>query len=68
MDHLEIARGLTVICKCRAVNRKRIKKAIVDGNSTIKQLQTSTNAGTGCGKCIPKLITIINEELSLKTP
>jgi NAD(P)H-nitrite reductase large subunit len=55
-----IARDMSVVCRCRAVNYKTIRRAIEQGADTIEKIQAKTRANTGCGKsCTEKILVMI---------
>ena len=50
------------ICHCMGVDKSVIVKAIKDkGLKTVEEIQAETEAGTGCGGCIPDLEDILKE-------
>ncbi len=50
------------ICHCMGVNKSVIVAAIKDkGLKTVEEIQSETEAGTGCGGCIPDLEDILKE-------
>ena len=44
-----------IICLCRAVSDREVRRAITDGCATVSELRAACKAGTGCGKCVPAL-------------
>ncbi len=52
------------ICSCNNVTKGQICDAIRDQDlSTLGEVKSCTNAGTGCGGCIPLVTDILNGEL-----
>jgi len=50
------------ICHCMGVNKSEIIKAIKEkGLKTVEGVQDATEAGTGCGGCIPDIEEILKE-------
>jgi NAD(P)H-nitrite reductase large subunit len=50
------------ICHCMGINKSVIVKAIKDkGLTTVEEIQSETEAGTGCGGCVPDLEDILKE-------
>jgi len=40
-----------LVCLCKVVSDKDIRRAIDDGATNVKQVAKCTGAGTGCGAC-----------------
>ena len=56
-----IAQG-KLICACKKVGEKTIKKAIIDQHLTdVDDICSATQAGTGCGSCLPELANILEQ-------
>lgn len=53
-----------IICNCMSVTYGEIVDAIAAGAKTLDSLQEATQAGTGCGGCVPRLEDILAEELA----
>ena len=52
------------VCSYNIVGELTIRKAIRDGKlSTISDVKRCTQAGTGCGGCIPRVTELMNEEM-----
>lgn len=50
------------ICHCMGINKSEIVKAIKEkGLKSVEEIQSETEAGTGCGGCIPDLEDILKE-------
>ncbi len=60
----EIMDKLKKICICKGISKATIKKAIVNGATTLQQVQKETGAGSGsCGgnRCTPKILELLDE-------
>ncbi|BFM07999.1 nitrate reductase [Halioxenophilus aromaticivorans] len=56
-----IAQG-KLICACKKVGEKTIKKAITSQNlESVEDICSATQAGTGCGSCLPELGDILEQ-------
>ncbi len=51
------------ICKCNDVSMGAVTQAIADGVCEIGELKKCTNAGTGCGGCMPLVNDVLKKEL-----
>ena len=49
-----------IICHCKQVSFRDIKKAMVNGARTIEEIKEITGAGTGCGGCIEDIEKILS--------
>ena len=59
----KLAQG-KIICACKQVGINTISEAIKEqGCNSLESIKTCTNAGTGCGSCLPE----IDEILSIKS-
>ena len=48
------------VCSCHAVTKGVLSAAIVEqGLSTVAEVKACTNAGTGCGSCVPMLGSLL---------
>ncbi len=55
------------ICKCNNVRKGTITAAIREGGcSDLGSLKSCTNAGTGCGGCVPQMNDLLLAELKLQ--
>jgi nitrite reductase (NADH) large subunit len=55
------------ICECKSVSRSEIIKSIRTGGcQTIIDIQNITGASTGCGRCKPKVLEVLMQELRRK--
>ena len=52
-----------VICVCKQVTERRLRKAVKDGRRRFVSVKQATEAGSGCGLCQPIVQDIINDEL-----
>ena len=52
-----------VVCLCKQVTERRIRKAVRDGHRRFVAVKQATEAGSGCGLCQPFVQDIINDEL-----
>ena len=54
----------TQVCSCNNVTKGQICDAIRDGDlTTLGQVKSCSNAGTGCGGCVPLVTDLLNNEL-----
>ncbi|TLX71038.1 cupin domain-containing protein [Labilibacter sediminis] len=49
-----------IICHCKQVSYGDIRKAMVSGARTVKEIQEITGAGTECGNCIKDIEKILS--------
>ena len=47
------------VCICRAVTEAVVRGCIADGARTVKDVVKRCEAGTGCGTCIDKILTLL---------
>jgi bacterioferritin-associated ferredoxin len=47
-----------ILCKCKKVTQNTVKKNL-ETVKTLEELKLCTTAGTGCGKCIPDLESLL---------
>ncbi|MBU1020520.1 MAG: (2Fe-2S)-binding protein, partial [Firmicutes bacterium] len=55
-----------VICVCKQVSERKIRKAVREGNRKFIAVKQATEAASGCGLCQPFVEDIINDELQKK--
>lgn len=55
-----------VVCVCKQVSERRIRKAVRDGNRKFIAVKQATEAASGCGLCQPFVEDIIENELNKK--
>ncbi|TQN33406.1 nitrite reductase (NADH) large subunit [Haloactinospora alba] len=48
------------VCSCHAVTKGALNAAIGDGNHDVADLKSCTQAGTGCGSCVPILRKLLS--------
>jgi bacterioferritin-associated ferredoxin len=48
------------VCICRAVTEAEVRGCIVDGACTVKEVVKRSEAGTGCGSCIGKIVAMLS--------
>lgn len=53
---------METVCICFDVTEEDIRKAIRNGANTVEAVGEATQAGTGCGGCVPRIQEIIDEE------
>ena len=52
-----------VICVCKQVTERKIRKAVREGRRRFVSVKQATEAGSGCGLCQPIVQDIIDDEL-----
>ena len=52
-----------VLCYCKQVTEKRIRKEVRNGRRRFVSVKQATEAGSGCGLCQPFVEDIISDEL-----
>jgi nitrite reductase (NADH) large subunit len=52
------------ICSCLDVSKQQLSDAVVDGATDIAAIKACTQAGTGCGGCVPLVTQVMNAALS----
>ena len=52
-----------VLCLCKQVTERRIRKAVKEGRRRFVSVKQATGAGSGCGLCQPFVEDIISDEL-----
>lgn len=55
-----------VLCVCKEVTERRIRKAVREGRRRFISVKQATEAGSGCGLCTPLVEDIIKDELKRK--
>ena len=53
-----------IVCVCKAVSDRTIRRAVVEGLSSLRELSRETGLGTCCGKCVPQAREVLGEALS----
>lgn len=52
-----------VICVCKQVTERRIRKAVKEGRRRFVSVKQATEAGSSCGLCTPIVEDIIKDQL-----
>ena len=47
------------VCICRAVTESEVRGCISDGACTVRDVVTRSEAGTGCGTCVGKIVALL---------
>jgi len=47
------------VCICRAVTEAEVRGCIADGACTVKDVVKRSEAGTGCGSCVEKIVALL---------
>ena len=55
-----------VICVCKQVTERKIRKAVREGRRRFVSVKQATEAGSSCGLCTPIVEDIIKDELNKK--
>ena len=50
-----------LVCSCNVVTDREIRRAALEGASTLRELARSCRAGTACGGCRPALKVLLEE-------
>jgi NAD(P)H-nitrite reductase large subunit len=62
----ELADNDGVLCYCKQVTERRIRKEVQNGKRRFVSVKQATDAGSGCGLCQPLVEDVIKNELSKK--
>lgn len=65
-QRLEQALEEGVVCVCKHVTERRIRKAVQEGHRRLVSVKRVTEATSSCGLCQPYVEEIIAEELKKK--
>ena len=57
---------LGVVCVCKEVSERRIRKAVKQGRRRFISIKQETEAGSSCGMCQPIIEDIIADQLKKK--
>ena len=60
----EQADALGVVCVCKEVTERRIRKSVKEGRRRFVSVKQATEAGSSCGMCQPIVEDIIQNELN----
>ncbi|KFZ27588.1 MAG: BFD-like [2Fe-2S] binding domain protein [Candidatus Izimaplasma bacterium HR2] len=52
-----------VLCVCKQVTERKIRKVVREGRKRFISVKQATEAGSGCGLCQPIMQDIIDDEL-----
>lgn len=55
-----------VLCLCKQVTERKIRKAVKDGRRRFVSVKQATEAGSGCGLCQPFVEDIIKDQQNKK--
>jgi len=55
-----------VLCLCKQVTERRIRKAVKEGRRRFVSVKQATDAGSGCGLCTPFVEDVIKDQLLKK--
>ncbi|MEO8937757.1 MAG: (2Fe-2S)-binding protein [Burkholderiaceae bacterium] len=50
-----------IVCICKAVNDRAIRRAVAEGHDTFDDLQFELGIGTQCGKCVSAACEVLCE-------
>lgn len=48
-----------IVCVCKAVNDRAIRRAVAEGHDTFDELQFELGVGTQCGKCVESVCEVL---------
>jgi bacterioferritin-associated ferredoxin len=51
------------VCICRAVTEAEVRGCITQGACTLKDVVARSEAGTGCGSCVGKIVALLGADL-----
>lgn len=57
-----------IVCVCRAVSDRVIRRAVEAGASTVRQVGAACGAGTCCGACKPQIAALLRGALPIAAP
>lgn len=49
-----------IVCICKAVSDKHIRRAASEGVSSLRELSRELGVGTCCGKCVPQAREVLS--------
>ncbi len=52
-----------IICNCMQITLEEIIEAINSGATSVDLLQETIEVGTGCGRCLPQVKTILTDKV-----
>lgn len=47
------------VCICRAVTEAQVRGCIAEGACTLRDVVNRSEAGTGCGTCVGKIVALL---------
>jgi bacterioferritin-associated ferredoxin len=50
-----------IVCVCKAINDRAIRRAVAEGHDTFDALQFELGVGTCCGKCVASACEVLCE-------
>jgi len=50
-----------IICVCKAINERTIRRAVAEGHDTFDALQFELGVGSCCGKCVSAACEVLCE-------
>lgn len=50
-----------IVCICKAVSDKRIRRAASEGVVSLRELSRELGVGTCCGKCVPQAREVLSQ-------
>lgn len=48
-----------IVCVCKAVNDRAIRRAVAEGHDTFDDLQFELGVGSQCGKCVESVCEVL---------
>ena len=48
-----------IVCVCKAVNDRAIRRAVAEGHETFDELQFELGVGSQCGKCVESVCEVL---------
>ncbi len=48
-----------IVCVCKAVNDRAIRRAVAEGHDTFDELQFELGVGSQCGKCVESVCEVL---------
>lgn len=52
-----------IVCVCKAVSDKHIRRAVQEGATSLRQVSRELGLGTCCGKCVPHARDLVSSAL-----
>ena len=53
-----------IVCICKAVSDKHIRRVVVEGASSLREISRELGVGTCCGKCVPHAREVLSAAIS----